>query len=102
MDIMNAIREIEQKAQEIVSSANELEKNQNEVLRAEIKEKEDKMEERLKAERAAIERENFLRRGEEMEKLEKSYAEKLEALDEKCRNRKSEWVSAIVSNIVGE
>ena len=100
MDIMNAIWDIEQKARQIASSAEELEKNQAEVLRGEIKEKEDKMAERLKTAREAIEREGFLRREEAMEKLEKSYAQKLESLDEKCRQNKEKWVSEIVAGIV--
>lgn len=102
MDIMHAIMDIEQKAQAIVSSTDELKEVQNMVLEKELAQKKEDMEQRLKEQCQRIEEDSFILRREKMEKLEERYGEKLKTLDDKCQNDKAKWVDSMVGAIVGE
>lgn len=100
MDIMQAIMDIEQKAQGIVKSADELKEHQQEILDKEIKEKEAEMKQTLDRESEKLRREYNAIRDEEMVKTERKYAEKFEELEKRCNEGKDKWVSAIVSAVL--
>lgn len=100
MDIMQAILDIEQKAQGIVDSAEELKESRKTVLENEIKEMENKAAAELRSRRERMEREAAEKRREAMENLEKSYAEKLETLDKKCAANKEKWIDDIVNAVI--
>ena len=97
MDIMHAIADIEQRAQEIISSANELEQNRNEILAEEIRKREEQMKSKLSEQCEKIKRQNELECKERLAVLEGRYIEKLEA---KCNAGKSEWAEKIFVAVV--
>ncbi len=101
MDIMQAIMDIEQKAQGIVKSADELKEHQQEILDKEIKELDSKMQQKLAGESERLRREYNAIRDEEMVKTERKYAEKFEELEDRCSKGKDKWVSDIVSAVIG-
>lgn len=102
MDIMHAIMDIEQKVKAIADSADKLKESQSSILNEEIRKKEEEMESRLSERVARIEEEYAYRCAESLQKLERAYADKLESLDEKCREGREKWVAEIVLSITGE
>lgn len=100
MDIMHAIADIEQRAQEIISSANELEQNRNEILAEEIRKREEQMKSKLSEQCEKIKRQNELECKERLAVLEGRYSEMLEKLEAKCNAGKSEWAEKIFVAVV--
>lgn len=100
MDIMHAIADIEQKSQEILKSANELEQNRNEILAEEIRKREDDMKKKLEEECANLKRKSELECREKLDSLEESYSVKLEILHNKCNAEKSAWAEKLFSAVV--
>ncbi len=100
MDIMYAIADIEQKLQEIMTSANELEKSQNGVLKEEFLQKENCIKEKLREEKEKLDRQADAEIQLELEALEKRYAKKLEELEAKCLKDKQSWVLDITNMVI--
>ena len=100
MDIMQAILEIEHKAHGIKESADELRKQQNDAVRAELTAKEEEFNKKLKDRCAGLTKESFELREEKMEALEKVYCEKLELLEKKCSSDMDKWVDQIVNAVI--
>lgn len=100
MDIMKAILEIEQKAHGIKESADELKKQQNDALKAELAAKENEFKKKLEDRRNGLARESFALRNEKMEALEKVYTEKLEILEKRCSDNMDKWVEQIVDAVI--
>lgn len=99
MDIMQAIIDIEQKAQGIVKTTDELKDQHNEKLSDELKALDDEMKQKLAAESDRLRREYNSIRDEEMTKTERKYAEKFEKLEDICNKNRSKWVSDIVNAV---
>lgn len=100
MDIMQAIMDIEQKAQGIVEAADELKAHQEEILDKEICDLNEKMLTALNSETEKIRREYNSIRDDEMAKTERKYAEKFEALEEKFSRGRSKWISDIYNAVL--
>lgn len=99
MDIMQAIIDIEQKAQGIVKTTDELKDQHNEKLADELKALDDEMKQKLAAESDRLRREYNSIRDEEMTKTERKYAEKFEKLEDICNKNRNKWVSDIVNAV---
>lgn len=100
MDIMHAIADIEQRAQEIISSANELEQNRNEILAEEIRKREEQMKSKFSEQCEKIKHQNELDCKERLAVLEERYSEMLEKLEAKCNAGKGEWAEKIFVAVV--
>lgn len=101
MDIMQAIIDIEKKAQGIVDSVDEM-KNQNssEIEKA-VDEINSKYAEKLKKEKNELKAKYDVIRDKEMTSIERKYADRLEKLDEKCKRDKEKWANNIVDAVIG-
>lgn len=101
MDIMQAIIDIEKKAQGIVDSVDEMKKQNSEDIDAAINEINEKTDAKLKEQQSELKAKYDVIRDKEMTKVERMYADRLEKLDERCKSGKAEWTAEIVNAVIG-
>lgn len=101
MDIMQAIIDIEKKAQGIVDSVDEMKKQNSAVIEASVEEMNAKTDSKLKEQKAELKAKYDVIRDKEMTSIERKYADRLEKLDEKCKLGKEKWVNDIVNAVIG-
>lgn len=102
MDIMQAILDIEQKAQGIVDSADELKAVQETELQKEIEGARNKIDADAHMKIAQITDRAAAERQEAVNALEKEYRSKIEALDNRCRENKQRWIDEITAKIINQ
>ncbi|MDO5310845.1 MAG: hypothetical protein Q4E94_02955 [Clostridia bacterium] len=102
MDIMQAIIDIERKAQGIVDSVDELKSRSDEAVKAELAKKEAELTRKIDAKKEQLKSKYDIIRDKEMSGIERKYADKLEALDDKCRKGKKKWTDELVRAVIGE
>lgn len=102
MDIMQAILDIEQKAQGVIESADELKAVQEAELEKELASMRDKIDADAHMRIAQITDRAAAERQEEINALEKEYRSKIEALDNKCKENKQKWIDEITLRIISQ
>lgn len=100
MDIMQAIMDIEQKAQGILDDTDELRANQEAILQQELQDKEQKTQECIVEQLKQAEFRIAADRQDEMERLESAYEKKLEALEIACQANQNKWIQQITQAII--
>lgn len=102
MDIMQAILDIEQKAQGIIDSADVLKEQQKQEIEAEIEKLRQKSDAAAKAQISQYVQRTDAERKEQTEKLEEAYRKRLSALDAVCSEKKQGWIDEITKRILAE
>lgn len=102
MDIMQAIIDIERKAQGIVDSVDELKSRSNEAVKVELARKEAELTRKIDEKKEQLKSKYDIIRDKEMSGIERKYADKLEALDDKCMKGKEKWTEELVRAVIGE
>lgn len=101
MDIMQAILDIEDKAKEIVNSADEVKAKQQEKFEKELEKMRVYSEEKTKDEIASLQKTFVQSRKEALENVELEYQQKLEKLENLYKKNMDRWVAEITSEIIG-
>ena len=101
MDIMQAILDIEDKAKEIVNSADEVKAKQQEKFEKELEKMRVYSEEKTKDEIASLQKTFVQSRKEALENVELEYQQKLEKLENLYKKNMDRWVTEITSEITG-
>lgn len=101
MDIMQAILDIENKAKEIVESADEANEKQQEKFRDEIKKMHADTDEKIRDEIASLQKTFVSEQTEALENIESEYQKKMEKLENICSLKLKTWVSDITADITG-
>lgn len=101
MDIMQAIIDIEKKARSVAEHAEELQRDYELNLNAEIEDKKKKNNDKINETLNQYKLRTDAECKEEAEKLEKLYEEKLEHLSEIYKKNKDSWVDQITAKVTG-
>lgn len=99
MDIMQAIIDIEKKAQGIMDSVDEMKKQNSAVIEAAVDEMNARTDARLEEQKAELKEKYDVIRDKEMTKIERKYADLIEKLDERCKSGKDKWTDEIVNAV---
>lgn len=102
MDIMQAILDIEDKAKEIVESADEVKAQQQEKFRDTLEKMQADAKEKTQDEIASLQKTFVQSRKEALEDIEKEYQQKLEKLETLYQSKMDRWVAEITSEIIGK
>lgn len=99
-NIMQAILEIEKKAQSIIDSADELKSEQSAELTAELEALTEKSRTRTEKELAALRSSADDAKKQELNKLDREHELQLDALREICEKNTTKWINDVYQKVI--